>query len=174
MSGADASLTRPPGYAPKGTSAGLFSFAMLAAGVPFATIQSLVPVVSGGLDLWLGSILPTLGFAMTLVVIMALGMHKRHLWFVRFVFTAGSILLVGYILGVLLSLSVLANILPIRSRELHFISFVNIVFWLAQALFVWLLVRMLRLRYWQPWTKPDVWETGDETSPSWACHRSDV
>ncbi len=160
-------LTRPPGYAPKGTSAGLFSFAMLAACIPFAITQSLVPVIRDGLDVWLGSILPTLALAMVLVITMALGMHKRHLWFVRYIFFVSCTLLIGYALGLLLSIAVLTDIVPSRSRELHFVSVVNIIFWLVQTLFVWLLSRMLRLHYWQPWTQPDAWETGNERPPAW-------
>ena len=30
-----------------------------------------------------------------------------------------------------------------------------------------LLIRALRLRYWQPWTSPDQWETGDERIAGW-------
>ena len=161
------SLTRPPGYAPRGTSAGLFSYALLGAGVPFAIMQSLVPVLTNGLDIWLGSILPVLGFAMVLTLVMALGLRKRRLWFVRYMFAISTVLLTCYGLGVTLSLAVLLDVVPSRHPDLRFMSVVNIIYWFVQLLFVWLLIRMLRLHYWQPWTRPDAWELGDETSPRW-------
>ena len=124
-------------------------------------------MLADGLDVWLWSILPTIGFAMVLVIVMAVGLHRRHLWFVRYVFVTGSLLLAGYGLGLLLSLAVLLRLVPTRSADLQFMSVVNIVFWSAQGLFAWLLLRMLRLNYWQPWSKPESWEAGDETPPRW-------
>ena len=167
MRAKSASFTRPPGYAPKGTSAGLFSYAMLGAGVPFAIMQSLVPVLTNGLHIWLGSILPVLGFAMLLTLVMALGLHKRHLWFVRYMFAMSTVLLVGYGLGVMLSIAILLEVGPVQHRDWHFMSVVNIIYWAVQAIFVWFLVRMLRLHYWQPWTQPESWEPGDEAPPRW-------
>ncbi len=162
-----ASLTRPPGYAPRGTSAGLFSFVMLGAGVPFAAVQSLVPVLADGLDVWLASILPVLGLAMVLTIIMAIGLRKRHLWFVRYLFFTGSTLLGCYCLGVVLSVAILLNVVASRSPNLRFMSKANIAYWLVQAFFVFFLLRMLRLNYWKPWTKPESWEAGNETPPPW-------
>lgn len=41
--------------------------------------------------------------------------------------------------------------------------------WLLAAVPLWpLLVRMLRLRFWQPWRRRDEWEPGDEPVPRWA------
>ena len=41
--------------------------------------------------------------------------------------------------------------------------------WLIAAVPLWfLLFRMLRLRYWQPWRRPAEWEPGDEPVPGWA------
>lgn len=48
--------------------------------------------------------------------------------------------------------------------DLRSASVVKLVFRLLLAP-AWLLLRMLRLRYRQPWTQPDQWEPGDEFSP---------
>ena len=120
-----------------------------------------------GLDVWLGSILPVLGFAFVLVLIMAFGLHRRQYWYICYLFAMSTLLLVGYLLGVLASLAALLRLLPLRDPDLHVMSVVSMVFWLVLAPFAWLLLRMLRLRYWQPWTRPDEWEPGDEAPPRW-------
>ncbi len=72
---------------------------MLSVGTPFVAIQSLIPVLANGLDVWLGSILPVLAFAMGLMIIVVLGLHKRRYWFINYVFYSSSALLAAYPAG---------------------------------------------------------------------------
>ena len=167
-----ASVTRPPGYAPRGTSLGLAGFILLSAGVPFGTLQSLVPVLAHGIDIWLNSALPVFGFSTALGIVIALGFHKRRYWFVCFWFIMSSLLLVGYIIGLPIGLAVFLRLVPMRHPEYHILGVVNMIMWTVQAPFAWLLLRMLRLRYWQPWTNPESWEPGDET-PRWPSSARD-
>ncbi len=160
--------TRPTGYAPRSTSLGLAGYMMLSVGTPLLAIQSLIPVLANGLDVWLGSILPVLAFAMSLMVIVILGLHKRRYWFINYLFYSGSVLLAAYPAGFLLGVAVLLRLLPLRHPDQLDGGMFNIALWLILAPFAWLLLRMLRLRYWQPWTQPSQWEAGDEAPPSWA------
>lgn len=167
MSTQSTSLSRPAGYAPRGTSAGIVGYTLLSVAVPFIALEGLIPVLANGLDVWLGSILPVIGFAMVLLLVLALGLHKRRYWYVCYLFATGALLLVGYLLGLLTGLAILTHLVPVRHSDLRFASVVNLVFWLLLAPFAWLLLRMLRLRYWQPWTRAAEWEPGDEAPPRW-------
>ncbi len=172
MSARSQSLTRPPGYAPRGTSIGLAGFVLLSVGVPFGTLQSLVPVLARGLDIWLNSALPVVGFSSVLGVIIALGLHKRRFWFVCFWFTTSSLLLAGYAIGLPIGLAVFFRLVPMQHPEYHILCVVNLIMWVVLTPFAWLLLRMLRLHYWQPWTRPETWEPGDETPPRWPSSSS--
>lgn len=66
---------------------------------------------------------------------------------------------------VLAGLAILVCLVPVLHPDLRFASVVNLVFWVLLAPFAWLLLRMLRLRYWQPWTGPEDWESGNEAPP---------
>lgn len=104
---------------------------------------------------------------MTLCLIMSLGLYRRRYWYIRYMFSTGALLLLAFLAGASIGLAVLLRLVPLQHPDLHFISIINIIMWLVLAPFAWLLLRMLRLRYWQPWTRPDEWEPGDETPPRW-------
>ena len=160
-------INRPSGAAPVGTSKGILAYIILSAGVPFFIVESLIPVFTGGIDTWISSIIPVLAVALFLSAIVVGGLFRRRHWYVCYMFGSGCVLLAGYVVGVGLSVTVLLRLLPVVHPELLFGNAINIVMWLLLAPLAWLLSRMLRLRYWQPWTAPGEWEPGDENSPRW-------
>ena len=160
-------LQRPPGYAPRGTSLGLVGCVMLTLS-PFVATSSLIPVLKNGVDLFLGTMLPNFAICVPLALVIGLGLHKRRLWFIRFFFAWGATGLACYAAGLLLGLAVLFRLIPEAHPEWRFALIVTFLGWLYSTLCAYWVFRMLRLRYWQPWTNPDQWEPGDETPPRWA------
>ena len=65
-----------------------------------------------------------------------------------------------------MSLAILGGFVPEESPDLNFMSVVNIIDWLVISPLPWVLLRMLRLRYWQPWTTPDQWEPPGPVPPT--------
>ena len=112
-------------------------------------LEGLIPVLANGFDTWLGSILPVIGVAIALQLVLALGLHRRH-WYVCYLFAIATLLLAGYLAGLLAGLVILLRLVPVLHPDLRFASMANLVFWVPLAPFAWLLPRMLRLRYWQP------------------------
>ncbi len=160
--------SRPPGYAPRGTSLGFFGLMMLFAAVPFATMQSLLPVFKTAFDRWLDSMPLLFGCATAFIIICVLNLHKRRLWFIYLMFVSGCLLLASYALGLTLGILILLQVIPLQEPDLHFASYFNVLYWALAGIFAWWTLRMIRLRYWQPWTTSDQWEPGDETGPLWA------
>lgn len=167
MMAARGRLQRPPGYAPRGTSLGLLGCAALTLS-PFLTTTSLIPVLHDGLGLYLGALLPNLAICVPLVLAMAIGLHGRQLWYVRFLFGWGATGLACYAVGLLIALAVLFRLVPEAHPELRFALIIAMIGWLCFTFCAYWVGRMLRLRYWQPWTRPEEWEPGDETPACWA------
>ncbi len=160
-------LQRPRGYAPRGTSLGLAGCSGLTLS-PVLMATSLIPVLPSGEPVSDVVVLSNLAICVPLVLAMALGLHRRRLWYIRFMFGWGATGLAGYAVGLLLGLAVLFRLVPEAHPELRFTLIVAMIGWLCFTLFAYWVVRMLRLRYWQPWTRPEQWEPGDETPPRWA------
>ena len=159
---------RPTGYAPRGSSLGFFGLMTLSGAVPLATMQSLLPVFKTAFDHWLDSI-PFLFVCVTVfIIVCVLNLHKRRLWFIYLMFISGCLLLASYAIGVTLALLILVRIIPLQEPDLHFASYFNVFYWAVAGIFAWWTLRMIRLRYWQPWTTPEQWEPGDEAGPRWA------
>ena len=160
--------SRPPGYAARGTSLGLFGLAGLSAAIPTLTLISLFPIYVGGIDLMLASLPYVLGSCFIFSIIITLGLHKRRLWYIYFMFTSGCLLLILYVIGFILALMVMFRLIPLQEPDLYFVSYSTTVCWVLAGIFAWFTYRMIRLRYWQPWTTPEQWEPGDEAGPRWA------
>lgn len=77
MSRRSALLCRPSGSAPRGTSAGIVGYTLLSTAKPFIVLEGLIPVLANGLDIWLGSILPVIGVAIALQLVLALAASSR-------------------------------------------------------------------------------------------------
>ncbi len=157
---------RPPGSIPKGSPHGLIALGILTGAIPFFVMQSLVPVLKNVTQVWLASLLPVLGASAAVGLLVGLGLPRRQSWYITFVFAFGCLLLAAYAIGLALGAAILLGLLPEASPNLSFISVVNIVLWLIISPLAWLLLRMLRLKYWQPWTTQSDWEAPNKTPPS--------
>ncbi len=147
---------------------GLAGFIFLSAGAPLFISQSLVPVFANGIHTWALSVPPIVVVSLMLCTAVISGFHKRHYWLICYWFTTSALLLALYVVGVLLGLVMFFRLVPLRHPDYHFINVVNLIMWTLLAPFAWCLLRLVRLRYWQPWTRPESWEPGDETAPRWA------
>jgi hypothetical protein len=152
------------GTFPKGSSSGLWAICALTALVPFLVLQSLIPALKNGLDLWIGSFLPVVGAGALAAVVVAAGIYRLQRWLVGFVFTYGCFVLACFVIGFCLALILAFGVIPDTSQDLHFVHYVNIIEWIVFSPPAWLLLRTLRLRYWQPWTGPDEWEPSEQFS----------
>ncbi len=157
---------RPPGNVPKNSIYGMVALGMLPGLIPFLVLQSLVPVLRNGLDVWLSSIWPVLGLSAVASTIMAAGMFRRRTWYIRFVFAFGALLLAAFVASFCLGLAILLGLVRRQAPDLSFMNVVNIIDWLVISPLAWLLLRTLRLRYWQPWTTPDQWEPPAAVPPT--------
>lgn len=160
--------SRPPGYAARGTSVGLLGLIGLSAAGPVISMMSLLPVYTNGIDLMLASLPYIVGNCLIFNAILTLGLHKRRLWYIYFMFMSGCLLLSLYAIGFLFNLMILFHVIPLQAPDLYRVSFYIAFCWLLAGIFAWWTLRMIRLRYWQPWTTAEQWEPGDETGPLWA------
>ncbi len=154
MTASAGQAARPSAILPQGSGYGLAALGILPGIIPFLVMQSLVPVLRNGLDLWLDSLLPVIGISVIAAAIIAFGLVGRRPWYIRFMHTFGWVILAAYALGAGLGLLVLVGLVP-RTPDLRFFNVVNMVGWVIVSPLAWLVLRMLRLRYWQPGTEPD-------------------
>jgi hypothetical protein len=144
----------------------------LAVAVPCDVLQSAAPFTPGGFERlidWLPFFLP-LGF-IPLVLIILFARTRRY-WVVCAFFYLGCVILTAYVLSLIFALIAIADILPVYEAGLRSMPIVGLVYAMALGIFAWFLLRMLRLRYWQPGSAPDTWEAGDEAPPAWALSPS--
>ena len=160
---------------PKGSAQGLIAAAMLTGLVPFFILQALTPVLPDGMETWLSSIIPSMLAPGLLVGVMLFGIFKgRKNWYRAFAFAHGCLVLLAYAFGALLGIALFAGVIPDRDPSLSFMHPVNLVCWLVIAWLPWLLWRMLRMRFWQPWTTPDQWEQPAAVGAPSTRHRGRV
>ena len=157
---------RPPGNIPKYSAYGLGALGILAGVILFEVMQSLVPVLKGATDILLANLLTVIAVGGVVGGIVAFGMHRRRTWFIYFVFGFGLLVLLSYLIGFGFGIAILLGLVPEQAPELRFVSIVNIIGWLMISPLAWLLLRMLRQRYWQPWTTPDQWEPPGPVPPT--------
>ena len=168
MIGTNVSLDRPPGLAPKGTSWGLGIIMLYWEAVPMFTLLGLIPFTAPGFGFVYAAIIcPPL--SLLVLIPMVLGFKSRRHWGVTAYFwcgiTAIALLAIGIVmLGATLLYS-LAHPLPMIGMTAIFGGAL-----LVLTMFLPLLIRALRLRYWQPWTTPEQWEVGNEQIPEWALN----
>ena len=156
---------RPAGNVPRGSAYGLLAEIILTGVIPFLVMQSLVPLLKNGVDIWLNSLLPVLGATSIAAAIVTIGLYRRQAWYIGFVFAYGWLVFAGFAFGFSLALLFLLGIVPHTAPDLRFMTFVNIVEWLLVSPLAWLLLRMLRLRYWRPGSPPEQWEPADDVRP---------
>lgn len=167
---------RPPGFAPRGSSLGVVGWLGLTAGVPMAAILAVQPLLAGGTAVLIAAIPWIVGLAVILMIALVAGFRARRYWTICLFYYVGIALLVGYAATLTLEVVVVARLLPFRDAGAYPAAVVALIFTLSQLPFVWWLRRSLRLRYWQPASRPDQWEPGDETPPTWSMSptRSDA
>ena len=153
---------RPAGNVPKGSAYGLLAEIMLTGLIPFLVMQSLVPFIASGLDVWLNSLLPVLGATAVAAIIVTIGLYRRRAWYIAFIYAYGWLVLASFAAGICLGLAGLLGLLPRPAANLQFMTYVNVIEWLVISPLAWLLLRMLRLQYWRPWASPEQWEPADD------------
>ncbi len=158
---------RPAGLAPKGTSWGFALGIVYAAFTPMLTAMCLSPWLKGGVVTGLSIALIILPIWAVVAIPMIIGFKSRRYWgvwmyFCVGVFSAATLPLALILVGAMLILT-----------AGHWPELVVLVWFygaglLVMALFWPMLIAGLRLRYWQPWTPADQWESGDERIAGWA------
>ena len=151
---------RPAGLAPKGTSWGMAIMMLYWGGAPMFTLLGLDPFGATPFGFADAAIICPLLSLLVLIPI-AIGYKSQRYWGVVAYFWGGvaaaALLVAGIVvLGAALAYS--------RVHPVPMIG-MTVIFGAALLLlagFLPLLIRALRLRYWQPWTTPDEWEVGDE------------
>ena len=108
------------------------------------------------------------GASFIFIIIVSLNLHKRRLWYIYFMFISGCLLLASYLLGFLFGLMILFHLVTLHEPDLYPVSYLVVFYWFLTGILAWWTLRMIRLRYWQPWTTAEQWEPGDEAGPRWA------
>lgn len=136
----------PSGASSAWTARGLIAVAMLAGLAPFLLLQSLIPVLKNGLDVWLASLLPVVGVSGLVGGLVALAYLRPHRVISGLLQGLGWLVVAGYVAGVGLDLLLMVGAVPRASPDLGFVNVVNIVEWLVISPLVWLTLRMLRVK----------------------------
>ncbi len=139
---ADAQPFKAPAY-------GLMALNITPSILAFFVLQSLVPVLSNGLDLWLGSILPVIALAAVVSSIFVFGLIGRQPWYASVAQVFGWMLMVGYAAGFVLSLAILVGIVPKVAHDLGFISVINTGTWVLFSPITLLLWRVTHRESWR-------------------------
>ena len=153
---------RPAGYFPRGTSLGLVGLIGLLVGIPFFGLECAAPFVAHGFDRWLATAPIAAGVGIVGGLAIAFSMATHRYWSVCLFFYAGRIMLVAYAGTLAFALATLSGLFPVQERGLGAMPIVGLILLLCLGLGAVALLRALRLRYWQPGTTPDMWETGNE------------
>ena len=94
--------------------------------------------------------------------VLVAGPRSHAYWNVCYFFGVGAIMLAAYPTALGIGLAVPLGLIRAADRDLVFANAVGLVFMAALAPFWYLLLRALCLRYWQPWSRPEQWEIGNE------------
>lgn len=114
----------------RGPAYGLLIISMMPGLLVFFVLQSLVPVLKNGLDIWLASILPVIGSVGVLMLIFMFGLFRRKPWYSAAALSFGWLLMIAYTCGLGLGLAILLGWAPKATPDASFINVVNIVMWL--------------------------------------------
>lgn len=154
---------RPPGLAPRGSSAGFGIVMLYWIAVPALACMALMPF-GRTVFVWLMPALLCPAVGLAVVLPMAIGFRSRRFWGVRLFFWGGvaAVALLGAALAVVG--------VALAASAVHPPPLVGLT-WAVGALLLGLAallpfpIRALRLRYWQPAADPSSWERGDERIP---------
>ena len=143
--------SRPPANvaAFRGPAYGFWAISVMPGLLAFFVLQSLVPVLKNGVDIWLASILPVIGSAGVFALIFMFGLLRRKSWYSPVALGFGWMLMVAYALSLGLGLAILLGVAP-RAADLKFMSVVNVILWI---LFSPLNILLWRLTHRDSWRK---------------------
>lgn len=165
-------LDRPSGLAPKGTSWGLGLISVFAPGVPALTALAVSPWLRGEGDTGLAVALACVGIWAVIAIPLVVGFKLRRYWGVVLYFTVGAFSAIALPCAVTLLAVLILATTNHRPAQFFYVWFgLGLV---AMLPFWPLLIRALRLKYWQPWTHPHQWEQGDERIAGWVFDAAGV
>jgi hypothetical protein len=161
---------RPLGEpAPRRTGLGFLSFVLLACLLPLAISMAIGEWSPRGAEAWLDRLWWNFLLSAMIYLPPLLGWAGwRSYWAICWFWIGGVILLAAY-----LPCLAIAAAVPLGWRRIG-VPDEKVLAYYALALVLlclpacWGLFRMLTLRYFQPWTRPDQWESGDYRAPGWA------
>lgn len=133
----------PPGN----TARQIGALCIVPALIPFLVLQSLAPVLKGGMDIWMASWLPDIAVSGVVGAIVAVGLVRHSRWFYPFVSTFSRVVLAVYVLGFLLGLALLAGAAPRVTPNLGFMNVVNVVEWVVFSPLIMAVGFLARSRY---------------------------
>lgn len=165
-------LDRPSGLAPKGTSMGLGLMTVFAPGIPALTAMSVCPWLPGEGDTGLAIGFTCIGIWAVISIPLVIGARLRRFWGVVLYFYVGAFCVVA--LPVALASLAILILSTTHDRPPTFFYMWFGVGLIPMVPFWPLLIRALRLKYWQPWTRPEEWETGDERIAGWVFDAAGV
>ncbi len=149
-----ASLDRPEGVAPKGTSWGVGLGLTYAAFAPMLAIMCLSPWLPGGVVTGLSIAMPLGLVWMFAAIPVIIGFKSRRHWGVVAFFSICTFSAVALPVALIVVVAMLLATLGRWPQQIYLVWFYA-PWLLLMALFWPLLIRTLRLKYWQPWTTPD-------------------
>lgn len=157
-------LDRPPGLAPRGTSMGLGLITTFAPIIPASTAMALSPWFGDG-DSGLPIALACVAVWGVIAIPLIIGFKFRRYWGVILYFYVGAFCVIA--LPVALTVLAIVLVVTVHHQPPTFFYMWFGVLLLPMIPFWPFLLRALRLKYWQPWTRPDQWEVGDERIAGW-------
>lgn len=154
--------------APSGTGAGFLGVVFVAMLLPLSTSMALGEWTVRGVDAWLDRLGWTFLLSFMIFLPPLLGWPGRHFWAICWFWLAA----LGLLLAYLPCLAITAAI-PLGWRAPGIADEVVVAdcaFAIALIClpFCYGLLRLVTLRYFQPWTRADQWEEGDYRAPGWA------
>jgi len=159
---------RPQAPAPPGTGGGLLSFVLLACLLPLATSMAIGEWSPRGVDAWLDRIGWIFLLSLMIVVPPFVGWPGRRYWAICWFWIGGLILLSVYLPCLAIAAAVPLGWGRVGGPDEMVLAYYALALVLLCSPACWGLLRLLTLRYFQPWTRPDQWESEQSRTPGWA------
>jgi hypothetical protein len=159
---------RPLAPVPRGTGGGFLSFVLLACLLPLATSMAIGEWSPRGADAWLDRIGWTFLLSAMIFLPPFLGWIGRRYWAICWFWIGGLILLSVYPPCLVIAAAVPLGWRGIGVPDEMVLADYALALVLLCLPACWGLFRLLTLRYFQPWTRPDQWESAPYRTPEWA------
>lgn len=154
------SAGRRQGPLPPGTSTCLLCFVLVISILPQATNMAIGAWSPQGPEAWLDRVMWLCLFIIALAVPPSLGLQRRQYWAICWFWIVSAILLAAYLPALALAAAVPLGWHAAGSAVQAVVAHVALILMLLFSPACWGLYRMVTMRYFQPWTTPDQWETG--------------